>query len=235
MTVQQWVDSILRLVGHLVSWPVVTLVIVIIFRRRIISALSALTGRARSASVGPLSVEFDEVAVEALQDTVRQAVQEPGADPTRLADFLGEQISKMTGQSSKRDDESFPGSRILWADDNLRHHLFEVNYLHRLGVDLEKASTTTQALQALDSGRFDLVISDMHRVEDGTEEPRAGLKLLREMRSGRRRTPLIFYTSNAVPFQGDEEISAYGATVTDTTSDLFAEIRRTLRRQPEDA
>ncbi|WP_433430693.1 response regulator [Nonomuraea sp. CA-141351] len=229
MTLQQWVDSVLRLVGHLVSWPVVTLVIVVSFRRRVVSVLSGLTERARSASVGPLSVEFDEVAVEALQDTVRQAVQEPGADPGRLADFLGEQISKMTGHSAKRDEESFPGSRILWADDNIKHHLFEINYLQRLGVDIETAGTTAQALQALDAGKFDLVISDLHRIEDGIEEPRAGLKLLSGMRSSR--IPLVLYTSNAVLLHGNEEVSRYGAAVTDTASDLFAEIKRILRRE----
>ncbi|GGO78409.1 hypothetical protein [Nonomuraea cavernae] len=82
----------------------------------------------------------------------------------------------------------------------------------------------------MDSQRFDLVISDMHRVKDGTEEPRAGLKLLREMRSGRRRPPLVFYTSNSVLFTANEEISAYGAVVTDTARDLFAEVRQALRR-----
>jgi CheY-like chemotaxis protein len=231
MTTQQWVDAALRLIGYLLSWPVVTLLTVVIFRRRIISTLSALSERARSASVGPISVEFNEVAVEALQDTARQAARELGDDPARLADFLGEQVSKLANISRGGDEESFSGDRILWADDNIGHNRFETHYLQRLDLELETATTTEEALRALDAGRFDLVISDMHRVENGVEEPRAGLKLLREMRSRRHGPPLVFYTSNAALLRENPEISADGAVVADTAGELFNEVRRALRRR----
>jgi CheY-like chemotaxis protein len=228
MTTQQWVDAVLRLVGYLVSWPVVTVTIVVMLRKRIIATLSALSERARRASLGPVSVEFDQTAVEALQDTARQAAQEFGTDPAKLADFLAEQITKMAESSGTRQDkEPFTGNRVLWTDDNIGHHLFEMRYLERLGVELETAATTEEALNALDGRAFDLVISDMHRIEDGVDEPQAGLKLLRAMRS-RRRIPLTFYTSNAVLLRANPEIAAYGAVATDTANELFDEVRRML-------
>jgi CheY-like chemotaxis protein len=230
MTTQQWIDASLRLIGYIVSWPAVTLTIVFILRKRILSTLTALAERARTASVGPISVEFDQIAVGALQDTARQAAQSFGSDPDRLGDFLGEQIAKMAEQSPKQDDRSISGSRILWADDNIGHNLFEMHYLQRLGAQIETAATTEEALGALDRVRFDLVISDMHRVEDGVEEPKAGLKLLDAMRS-RRRIPLVFYTANAVLLRDNPEMSAYGAVATDTANELFAEVKSMLSRR----
>jgi CheY-like chemotaxis protein len=232
MTTQQWVDAVLRLIGYIISWPMVTLVTVFALRRRIISTLSALSERTRRASLGPVTVEFDRIAVEALQDAAQQAAQDFGTDPERLADFLGEQISKMSEPTSVRGKEDFSGSRILWVDDNVQHNLFEMKYVQRLGVSVHAVSTTEEALRALDAERFDLVISDMHRVEDGIEEPRAGLVLLRKMRP---RLPLIIYTANALLLRDNAEISEYGASITDTATDLFGEVRRVLRlRGPGD-
>jgi CheY-like chemotaxis protein len=231
MTTQQWIDAILRLIGYLVSWPIVTLTIVFILRKRILATLTALAERARTASVGPISVEFDQTAVGALQDTAREAAQSFGSDPDRLSDFLGEQIAKMAEQSPRQDQRPLSGSRVLWADDNIGHNLFEVHYLQRLGTQIETVTTTSEALRALDTGRFDLVISDMHRVEEGVEEPRAGLKLLDELRSRRRSVPLVFYTANAVLLRDNAAVSAYGAVATDTANELFAEVKDILARR----
>jgi CheY-like chemotaxis protein len=233
MTTQQWVDAILRLIGYLISWPMVTLIVVVTLRRRIISTLAALSERARRASLGPVTVEFDEIAVEAFRDTARQAAQDFGEDPSQLADFLDEQISKMVEQASTRGEEHLRGNRILWVDDNIRHNLFEIKYVQRLGVAVETATTTNEALRALDADWFDLVISDMHRVENGVEEPQAGLKLLRKMRS-QHRSPLVIYTSNASLLRENEEISDYGAMVTDTATDLFHQVKRTLGHRRSD-
>src|SRR3954462_12860955 len=145
MTTQQWIDACLRLIGYLVSWPVVTLTIVFILRKRILSTLTALAERTRTASVGSISVEFDPIAVGALQDTAREAAQSFGSDPDRLGHFLSEQIAKMAEQSPKQDQRSISGSRILWADDNIGHNLFVMHYLQRLGARIETAATTEEA------------------------------------------------------------------------------------------
>jgi hypothetical protein len=121
---------------------------VFILPKRILATLTALADRARTASVGPLSVEFDQIAVGALQDTARQAAQSFGSDPDRLGDFLGEQIAKMAEQRPKQDERSISGSRILWADDNIGHNLFEMHYIQRLGARIETAATTEEALQS---------------------------------------------------------------------------------------
>lgn len=230
MTLQQWVDAVLRLIGYLTSWPVVTLGAVVILRRRISSTLAALVERTRKASLGPVSVEFDKVAVEALQDTARQAAHELGTDPKRLADFLGEQVAKFSEQSPRPSGESFTGSRVLWVDDNIQHNLFEMNYLERLGVEVETAATTEQALRSLHANDLHLIITDMHRVEDGVERRHAGLELLREI-GPEYRNALIFYTSNASLWRNNAEISDYGAVVSDTPSELFSEVKEIIRRR----
>ncbi len=55
--------------------------------------------------------------------------------------------------------------RVLWVDDDPRHNVAETRLLRTLGVDIENALTTVEAVDRLhrDPARFDLVISDWTR------------------------------------------------------------------------
>jgi CheY-like chemotaxis protein len=85
------------------------------------------------------------------------------------------------------------GRTILWVDDNPENNQFEIGLLEALGAKIFRAISTREALSTIDEGRPQLVISDMHRREDGRDRPRAGLTL-REKLAGR--IPIVFYTGN---------------------------------------
>ena len=85
---------------------------------------------------------------------------------------------------------------ILWIDDNPLNNLYEQNLFKQLGADITLATSTAQALQDLDQNAYDLLISDIHRVENGHGNPSAGYELLDQVRQKKMQTLFVFYTGN---------------------------------------
>ena len=94
--------------------------------------------------------------------------------------------------------------RILIAEDNDVNQLVAREILTKAGYDTEVVINGQQALDALDRGRYDLVLMDCQMPElDGLEATR---RLRREERDGKWRgqhMPVIALTANAV--RGDRE------------------------------
>ena len=61
LTAQEIVQSILDVLDVFVSWPVVALILVFMFRGRVEEAIGVLTERLKSVSVGGATAEFDSV------------------------------------------------------------------------------------------------------------------------------------------------------------------------------
>jgi signal transduction histidine kinase/CheY-like chemotaxis protein len=87
--------------------------------------------------------------------------------------------------------------RILYADDHAINRQVVALILEPLGVDLTLAEDGLQALEAVRSGPFDLILMDVQMPGmDGLTATRA-LRAL-EIEAGRPRTPVISLTANAM-------------------------------------
>ena len=91
-------------------------------------------------------------------------------------------------------------TRVLWVDDKPANNELERSTLVSWEVDVQAARSTKAAIQELEDRelRFDLVISDWRRQENGRddrEESPAGLDLMRRIESLdlARTPPVIFY------------------------------------------
>jgi CheY-like chemotaxis protein len=80
--------------------------------------------------------------------------------------------------------------RLLWVDDNPQGNNTEARLLRRLGVEIEGATDTRQALDSIagSPAPFDLVISDWDR--GGGDD---ALDLVRQMRSQNIEIPVVVY------------------------------------------
>jgi DNA-binding NtrC family response regulator len=76
-----------------------------------------------------------------------------------------------------------------------------------LGVNVEIARSTRDAMRALQRKSFDVVNSDMRRGSD----PLAGLELIREMRDASLRQPVVLYVGRYEPEKG-VPAGAFGIT-----------------------
>ena len=59
MTAQEIIKAVLDFMGLIVSWPVLILILVFMFRKRAEEAIGVLTERLKSVSIGGAKAEFD--------------------------------------------------------------------------------------------------------------------------------------------------------------------------------
>jgi PAS domain S-box-containing protein len=94
--------------------------------------------------------------------------------------------------------------RVLAAEDNPTNQLVLTTIMAAFGVDLTLVGNGREAVEAWTEGEFDLVLMDIQMPEmDGVEA--TGLIRGIEAQTGRRRTPIIALSANALSHQ----ISAY--------------------------
>jgi CheY-like chemotaxis protein len=89
------------------------------------------------------------------------------------------------------------GLRILLAEDNPINMMLIRELLRRRGHSVVEVTTGNAAVQAMMDGTYDLLLTDIHMPGmDGIEAARA----IRagEERSGRRRTPIVALTADAL-------------------------------------
>jgi PAS domain S-box-containing protein len=137
-----------------------------------------------SANTDPVAVpEFEPPAIPApfLEDhppAARVAAPAPQPRPSQA----------MTGGG---------GLNILLAEDNPINMMLIRELLRRRGHTVTEVTTGNDAVQAMTSGRYDLLLTDIHMPGmDGIEAARA----IRagESRSGRPRTPIVALTADAL-------------------------------------
>lgn len=108
---------------------------------------------------------------------------------------------------AKKHLQIFRNAQFLWVDDHPENNLNERRMFRQLRVDVDTAQSTTEALEVLKNGRFDLVISDMARGSEATD----GLKFLKQFRQTNETTPVIFYVGVFEPQKG-VPAQAFGIT-----------------------
>jgi PAS domain S-box-containing protein len=126
-----------------------------------------------------------------------QPVEAPDFDPPAIpAPFLEDHpaAARAPAPAPKSADE---GLRILLAEDNPINMMLIRELLRRRGHSVVEVTTGNQAVQAMQNGAFDLLLTDIHMPGmDGIEAARA----IRagEARSGKPRTPIVALTADAL-------------------------------------
>src|SRR6185436_14692654 len=120
------------------------------------------------------------------------------------------------------------GRTILWVDDRPDNNRFERTYLEQLGASSSQASSTAEALLHVQHNEIDLIISDLHRIENGERRERAGIELLDQLKSIAKSIDIIFYIGdrNKAP----PEIASITA---DQRQTLFKLVESTFGTQPK--
>jgi CheY-like chemotaxis protein len=146
------------------------------------------------------------IDLEWIADQRAEAYREQGVDvPTRRqlqpVAHLGNRLAPLVA-----------GRRVLWVDDNPSWIQSEARALRKLGVDVDTAVTTEEALAAIgkNPARFDLVISDWTR--NGRD---AGPDLLQKLNQlDTPRLSVVFYTARTPPARRAEaaELGAVALT-----------------------
>jgi CheY-like chemotaxis protein len=232
MILKEIVASIIQLLGIVTAWPVILLIILLIFRHEFRQFLPELARRLKKADIAGSSFEFTEVAVKALQDSIEAGFEELKDNPDELASFVRKQVEKLSeaNASAKSLPRTLPlsGYSILWVDDNPLNIAYEANVFKELGATIKQVTSSNQALPYLTLNIYDLIISDIHREENGYSNPTAGYDLLEKIRQQKIRVPFVFYTSNTARVPTEKSKLADG--VADDPSELQDLVLHILQR-----
>lgn len=104
--------------------------------------------------------------------------------------------------------------RVLWVDDNPDTVMYESGVLQGLGMLVEFAKTSANAMDRLEKEKFQIVISDIRRGDKNTE----GLDFMARMRAANMQAPVIYYVSELDKSKG-VPLGAFG--ITDDPNELI--------------
>lgn len=125
---------------------------------------------------------------------------------------------------AERHPNLLQGTRILWVDDHPGDNRGERKLLHSLGVMIDLADHTDEALAGLARAEYDLVITDMRRGND----VQAGKTLIQRMRDSNLYRWTIVYLRD---FDPDKETSAWVFGITNRPDQLLHYVMDIMERE----
>jgi len=168
------------------AWPALVFFILWRYADPIRSVIESAKRRKFTIKVGDNELTMEEVTEQQrriISDLQKQIALLP-AEKGLPADAVGAELGPQ---------ESSEMPSILWVDDNPRNNAYEISQLQDMGVTVTTALTTVEALEIFRENKFDRVVSDMARKEDGSTRGKAGIELARKIRVVDSKVPIIIY------------------------------------------
>ncbi|HEY3684838.1 MAG TPA: response regulator [Streptosporangiaceae bacterium] len=146
----------------------------------------------RLSQVHALGVEFTLTAGHLMDKAVDTAPTAAGAETSTPAERRGA-VSRLEHALP-----SLAGGRILWVDDVPANNRYLMELFAEAGMSVDTAASTEQAVERLERGAYDIVISDIARGDDD----RAGIGMVRAFAERGIRVPVIIHAGRFDPRLG---------------------------------
>ena len=150
-------------------WVVVALVAILILR----GILRTNRGTLTKLGLGPGGVTL-EFAEAKLDESVRRSDEQ-----TRQT--VGDAAKRSVLDRLQRNADLLRRARILWADDHPENNLPIVELLRRFGAGVDTPRSNDEALSLLTANRYDVVISDVARDDEGPRSDLMGVELAEQV------------------------------------------------------
>ena len=180
-----------KLIGIVPSllWILFALVVFLVMRRPFLETILP-----RVTTIGALGVEVTLTEVERLLDKAAESTgEDAGASPTTTRTTRKAVLHRLEHATGY-----LKGGRILWVDDIPGDNRYLSEMFRELDMKVDQVTSTTEALSLLDRTSYDLVISDVHRDNDG----QAGMKMLQNFRDRGIDLPVLIHAANFDPRLG---------------------------------
>ncbi len=227
------------------AWPLVALIVFLALRGRV---LGLFTRNNLTIKVAGMELSVADAAKNIGEQVAdlqkRVALNEQGSSPNTLdpaTDSVTKDLNKplessqADNVSSKRDFayKTLNQFSILWVDDFPSNNAFIIGLFQSSGFLVRTVLSTHAALIEIKHQTFDIIISDLGRVEDGTNNPFAGLDLIKSIRQTDKKTPILIFAGSR-GIENKAELVREGADeVTSSAVDVQGFVYRILRQKSD--
>lgn len=222
------IDQFIELMKALSSiiWPIL---VIIAFVKLLPSIRSFLSREKVSVKFAGMEITAEQVA-ESLARQVKDLQDKMVELEERIV------VKAVHGERQFSDEHiktRIEGFRILWVDDFPSNNAIQIEKLAKDGFLVDIASTTIQAVAMFDDRHYNLIISDMGRIEDGKSRRDAGVDLARAIRKRDDRVPIIIFSTSASIERFKAEATAAGVNLlTTSTVELYRAILTRVAKSP---
>lgn len=218
------VDSLTKLLSAL-AWPVLVAFVLIRFGPALKEFFQSLGEFSLKGAGFEASAKRKQAEAAAALAAAAVAKSGPADAVTNEAhakaavDLVQEEVTPRVLRRAAR-------ASILWVDDRPENNAYTRQSLEALGVTVELARSTEEALKKAQSGSYSVIISDMGRPPD----PRAGYTLLEALRKSGINTPYIICAAGGSDPENRAEARRRGAMAsTARASELFSYVLQALQ------
>lgn len=213
-SIAQTIQAVAGLIGVLV-WPVVVLLVA----RWMLPELRKLLGETRTVGLKGAGFELSiERVAEVTADLVVAGAKE-GTSTSEAATAAASQVGELHRSGVL---QQLARANVLWVDDHPENNEYERRALQKLGIKIDLALSTSEAVRRMRGTRYDLLISDLGRQTAGEDDPDAGLKLVEALRGEGSHIPVIVYAGSRGIRKRPELMRAGASGVTNRPTDLLA-------------
>jgi CheY-like chemotaxis protein len=157
----------------------------------------------------------------------KDGADESGADTGGTVPAPGAAGDDLPVWTAPKADTRPKPAGVLWVEDEPAHNALQLDQLERRGIVVDTARSTREAIQKLTGQRYQIIVSDMERVEGGKAVPNAGLELIRTVRTFDRETPVVIYSAGpSEKILGDTAAQIGADLVTNSWYQLSQELHR---------
>ncbi|WP_437318751.1 response regulator [Sorangium sp. So ce385] len=204
-------------------WPIVALFVVVRFQPVLAELIQSAKSRRFTVKVAGNELTMEEVREQ--QSSLLAELQERLTAVERQ--LKATEVAHADGVNDIAPPPRKKTGAILWVDDNPRNNSLLAEMLMRKGKKVDVATSTDRGLELLSRCAYDVVITDMSRLEQGRYVEDAGLVLTRAIRSKNEDIPVVVFCSEAKAQKYHKEALAAGAKVITTSSvDLLGAVEQ---------
>jgi len=215
-------------------WPLIVILVLIVFRPYVATIIESARSRKFTIKIGGQELTMEEANgqqrkyIADLQDQItkiNEKISSLSVNEKILSLSVNEK-SHLPDTSPLENLNTSPlgnlPKSILWVDDHPKNNSYFVEQLGEIGTSVDLALSTNEGMYKFQHGRYQAIISDMGRQEDGKYKPDAGVDLLSLVRQIDTQIPyIIFCAREGVRYFGEKAKELGVTKITSSPTELY--------------
>jgi CheY-like chemotaxis protein len=207
------------------AWPVIVIGVIWVFRPAVGVLIDSAKTREFSIEIGGQKLSMKEA--NTLQNSLIADLQAQVSEIKQKLEnaHLASPNEDLAANGTRSIENTPTLTSVLWVDDNPKNNSYFIEQIEQHNVHVDLALTTEEGLKLLKKRRYSVVLSDMGRFENGTENPTAGVALVKAIRATDSQIPIYIHCSaQAAEKFGSDALTAGANAVSASPTQLYTQL-----------